>query len=115
MNVDVAFMRAGDHICSTVPVEVPPEIRIHDDPEPPAGHGVFRILTAQDGDRRVVWNRFVLEEIRAARNMFLDLVKKGLVPHKVGTGGKPTSEVIREFDPNAEEIIFLPVAAVVGG
>lgn len=114
-TVNVAFIKAGTQICSSVPIEIPPELQMQESPIPPPNCGMFKILTAKDGDRRIVWNRFVLAEIRAAKDMFLELVRKGLVPHKVGSSGKPTSEVIREFDPNAEEIIFLPVAAAVGG
>ena len=114
-TIEVAFIKAGEHICTSIPVKIPNELATQDSAEPPPGHGMFRILTAKDGDRRIVWNRLVLAEIRAAKEMFLELIDKGLVPYKVGTGGRPTSEIMAEFDPSAEEIMFLPIAAVVGG
>ena len=114
-TVEVAFIKAGDHICTSVPVQIPDELAIQENIEPPLNCGVFRILTAKDGDRRVVWNRLVLDEIRAAKQMFLDLIEKGLVPHRVSTDGKPTSEVMAEFDAGAEEIMFLPINAAIGG
>jgi len=100
-------------------IEVPPELTILGGDEvmevAPKGHGMFRIMTAKDGDKRVVWNCAVLQEISAARKMFMDCVKEGLVPYRVGTDGKPTSEVMDEFDPEAEEVVFLPVRLVRGG
>lgn len=77
--------------------------------------GCFRILSQTDGDKRVVWCRRILAEIRAAKEMFLDLISKGMVPYKVGVGGKASSVVMKEFDPTAEEVIFMPVRAIAGG
>jgi hypothetical protein len=76
---------------------------------------VFRILTPEDGDVRVVWDRREMAQIRDAKKMFDDCIKKGLVPYKVGTDGKATSEIMDEFDAKAEEVIFLPIQQVVGG
>lgn len=75
---------------------------------------LYRIL-GKHGDERVVWNCRVLAEIGAAKKMFTDLLSKGMLPYKVGTDGKRTSEVMDEFDPSAEEVIFLPVKAIAGG
>ena len=69
-HVSVAFMKAGNHVCSTVPVEVPDNLSIQEGVDPPQNCGMFKILTAEDGDKRVVWNRLILEEIRAAKKMF---------------------------------------------
>ena len=77
--------------------------------------GCFRILTAQDGDKRVTWSRMVLAEIAAAKRMFMDLLTHGMVPYRVGVNGEASSEVMQEFDPTAEEVIFLPVNALRGG
>jgi hypothetical protein len=79
------------------------------------GQGVFRILNQEDGDKRVVWNSHNLGEISEAKRIFDKLVEEGLVPYKVDTSGKQTTTVMDEFDPSAEEIIFAPVAQVVGG
>ena len=77
--------------------------------------GCFRILSQKDGDKRVVWCRRVIAEIKAAKRMFLDLISKGMVPYKVGVDGKASAEEMKEFDPTAEEVIFMPVRAISGG
>lgn len=75
----------------------------------------FRILNSKDGDKRVIWDSLNLEEIRDAHKFFNELVDKGMVPYKVDPKGKKTAEVMREFDPTAEEILFAPIQAVAGG
>jgi len=97
-------------------IAVPDELRILDDGEqPPAGAGIFRVMTPQDGDKRVVWER-TLAEIREAKKLFVKLVKEGLTPYRVDAeSGRATAEVMREFDPAAGEVIFMPVALVKGG
>ena len=105
-------------------VEIPKEIR-HDilsDVELDEMYGAmasdmrtFRIMTPDDGDKRVIWNCRVIQEIRAAKDMFLNLIKQGMMPFKVGRDGKRSSERMEEFDPVAEEVIFIPMPAVVGG
>ena len=79
------------------------------------GDRVFYVMTANDGDKRIVWNSGILQQIRDAKKMFEDLIKKGLVPYNVGENGKATNQIIKEFDPLAEEILFLPVAMIAGG
>lgn len=76
---------------------------------------MFRIISAKDGDKRVVWNRFSLPEINAAKQMFLSLLAEGMVPYRVGSNGGASSVVMDEFDPSAEEVIFLPTQAIRGG
>lgn len=96
-------------------IDIPDALSVSDTPVDAKQFGVFRIMTAKDGDRRIVWNRLSLVEIKEARKMFNNLIKEGMVPYLVGTGGKASSEVMDEFDPLAEEVIFLPVSAIVGG
>ncbi len=107
-----------------IPVTLPPEETIEipdilqvltgaDQPQP--GFGTFRILSIIHGDKRITWNARVMAEIAAAKDLFLKLIKEGLVPYKVGLNGQSTAEVLKEFDAFAEEIIFLPVALVGGG
>lgn len=110
-TLDVPIIKDG----YSLPCDVPDELTICEEDAAPPGCGMLRILTKEDGDKRVVWNRAILQEIVAAKKMFVDLVKKGLVPYRVGTDGAATSEVMDEFDPEAEEVIFLPVALVRGG
>jgi len=80
-----------------------------------ADFGCFRILSQKDGDKRVVWCRKVIAEIKAAKKMFMDLISKGMTPYKVGVNGAATSVVMDEFDPLAEEVIFMPMKAIRGG
>lgn len=99
-----------------VEVRIPDSLTILGDREQvPKGRCVMRVMTKKDGDKRVVWNPDDLAEIADAERMFMELVEQGLVPYKVGTDGRATSEVMDKFDPWAGEIIFLPVAAVAGG
>lgn len=99
-----------------VTVEIPEELRVLDRTEQPSkGAPVFRLLTPEHGDMRVTWDKTVLNEIKAAKQMFLDLVAKGLKPFRVGTDGRQSSQAMAEFDPHAEEVIFLPVGLVAGG
>lgn len=76
---------------------------------------VFRIMTAKDGDKRIVWDSRDLFQINEAKVMFDECVTKGLVPYCVGLNGKATSEVMDEFDSCAEEVIFLPIAQICAG
>lgn len=99
----------------TVEIEVPECLSILEGSTPPKGCGMFKILTKEDGDKRVVWDSTVMQEIIAAKEMFDKLVAQGLVPYRVDQGGKATEQVMQKFDPTAEEVIFLPVQMVAGG
>lgn len=97
-------------------IEIPPELQVLEGiEEPPIGQPAFRIVSQEHGDKRITWDCGVLAEINAAKKMFVDLVKQGLTPFRVGLNGKKSSEVMKEFDPHAEEIIFMPTALVAGG
>lgn len=97
-------------------IKVPNEMVIlEDDQKVRDHHHVFRILSPEKGDERLTWDSRSLMELQAAKRMFIDLVKKGLKPFRVGVNGQATSEVMSEFDPSAEEVIFLPQALVCGG
>jgi trans-aconitate methyltransferase len=97
-------------------VDIPDSLRVLGPREAvPSGHCLVRVLTPEDGDQRIVWNGTSLVEINDAKKLFDDLVGQGLVPYKVGLGGRASAEVMQEFDPAAEEVIFCPVNRVVGG
>jgi hypothetical protein len=98
-------------------VIIPDELHVvGDDGMKPVEHNrMFRVLSQDKGDDRITWDSRSLADIRAAKDMFVDFIKKGLKPFKVGVDGQATAEVMREFDPLAEEVIFLPMARVVGG
>jgi hypothetical protein len=117
-EIDVAMLRVGNkpsNVSKTI--KIPDNLGIMDSPsqKAPEGFGCFRIMTPQDGDKRVVWDSRDFAQITEAKSMFDELVIQGLVPYCVGVNGRASSEVMVEFDPYAEEIIFLPVAMVVGG
>ena len=97
-------------------VELPGEIRILEDGEDvPEFHHWFRIIDPDRGDERLTWDNRSLHQIAAAKKAFVDLCLKGLKPFKVGLGGAATADAMSVFDPLAEEVIFLPMAPVVGG
>ena len=100
---------------ATVQVAIPPSLRVLDGAVPPPKHGVLHIVNWKDGDKRVVWDSGSLAEIQAAKTMFDNLRKEGLTPYKVGTNGKATSERMEEFDPMAEQVMFLPLKLAAGG
>lgn len=100
----------------TAHITVPESLKIIDHKEKlPKNGRCFRIMTPKDGDKRITWNSDFLNEIEDAKEMFDECVAKGLVPYKVGLNGKASSEVMDVFDPDAQEVIFLPVEAIVGG
>ena len=99
-----------------VDLDLPEELSMLDgDQQPEPGCGCFRILSQEDGDKRIVWRKESLAEINAAKDMFNDLVRQGMVPHRVGSDGRRNNEVMREFDPAAEEVVFLPMSMIRGG
>jgi hypothetical protein len=100
----------------TESIAVPDKLRILKDKEK-AGkwERCFRFLTPKDGDKRIVWDSRDMDQIEEAKAMFDEAVAKGLVPYRVGTDGKVSAEVMDEFDPEAEEVIFMPISQVAGG
>ena len=96
-------------------VKIPKSLHRLKDDESAKGKHVFRILTPKDGDVRVVWDARDLGQIQDAKAMFDDCIAKGLVPYHVGLDGKASSEVMDEFDPSCEEVIFLPIGQIAGG
>jgi len=76
---------------------------------------MIRILDALHGDQRVTWDKGDLNQIRDAKKLFIELVTKGLKPYYVKMGGQPSAKEMREFDANAEEIVFIAKPMVVGG
>ena len=96
-------------------VKIPKSLHRLKDNESAKGRHIFRILTPKEGDVRVVWDATDLGQIQDAKAMFDDCIVKGLVPYRVGVDGKASSEVMDEFDVEAEEVIFLPIAQIKGG
>jgi hypothetical protein len=80
--------------------------------EPKIKKSTLRILCSA-GDRRLVWRKESLAEIKEARRAFNKaLSKKGTSAFRVDKKGEK-AERITEFDPLAEEIIVMPM--ITGG
>ena len=104
------------HQKGNIDISIPEKLSVIEGEESkPKGFGMFRIINQKDGDKRVVWNGDILDEISDAKEMFDDLVVQGLVPYRVDSRGKKSPEIMDEFDPSAEEIIFAPIPALKGG
>lgn len=97
-------------------VTIPEELNILQDGENPQPNQIcWRFLSQKDGDKRVVWDAHSIPEINAAKDMFQDLVSQGMTPYRVDPNGKASPEVMDEFDPTAEEVIFLPTKMIAAG
>ena len=94
-------------------ISIPKELKVLKDNDPASYH-MFRILTPDKGDERVVWNPMNIAEISAASELFQSLLKKGMRAFAPGRLGQKDKEV-EEFDPLMGEVIFCPVDAIVGG
>lgn len=116
-TIDISpLMAGGRSLNMKEEIMIPEGIRrLEDGAEPEEGHFVFRILNPESGDDRLTWNPMSLLELQGAKKLFMDLVKKGLKPFKVGMDGKATSEAMSQFDPRAGEVMFLATAMVAGG
>jgi len=116
-TINVSLLRVGNKPSrQALTIEIPESLTILDlDSKIPEHSGVMRVMTPEDGDKRVVWDRRDFAQIRDAKETFDKLVAQGAVPYKAGTDGKATSDVMDEFDPHAEEVIFVPIAAIAGG
>jgi hypothetical protein len=101
----------------TTEIKIPDSLQILENPrdKPSVGFGCFRVMTPKDGDKRVVWDKTDFTQIVEAKEMFDKLIMEGLVPYRVGINGQASSEPMDEFDPHAEEVIFMPIALVAGG
>ena len=112
-TLDISSLKGSNHGFS---LNIPDTLRLLEVGEKiTPGMCVMRVPTPKHGDRRVVWNSNNFAEICDAKACFDELVMQGLTPYKVGVDGKPTSEVMTEFDPHAEEIFFVPMRLVQGG
>jgi hypothetical protein len=75
-------------------------------------HGVMAVIN-ESGDKKTIWDRNNATEVEAARNEFDFFKGKGYMAYKVEGKEGRRGEVLREFDPAAERIIFAP--AMQGG
>lgn len=116
MTTAVATDPREVHCFTNVVVRIPDELKVLDDNETvEAGHRCWRIMSKHDGDKRVVWDSTSIGQIAEAKKLFAKLKAEGMVAYRVGTDGKMSSEEMTEFDPHAEEVIFVQMKHVVGG
>lgn len=116
--IEISSLMAGNKPTNlTISIKIPDNLGILENPKDnaPEHHGIFRVMTPKDGDKRIVWDSRDFSQIIDAKNMFNDLISKGFVPYKVGLNGGPSSEIMTEFCVNSEEVIFLPIGFVTGG
>lgn len=80
--------------------------------EIPSEKNAFSVM-GQVGDSKHIWDKNKPVEVEAAKAMFDTLTKKGyLAFHVQGKEGEK-GEQMKEFDPKAERVIFVP--AMQGG
>jgi len=60
------------------------------------------------GDVKVVWDCDNEDEVELARKQFDEAMKKDFTAYRVKKGGKK-SQKITKFDPDAEQVILVPV------
>lgn len=115
-TIEVSLIRAGNKPGKlTSKLLVPDSLEIPENFQPAKGFGCLRFMTPKDGDKRVVWDSRDFAQISDAKAMFDQAVLQGLVPYRVGVNGHASSETMTEFDPYAEEVIFLPISMVAAG
>lgn len=75
--------------------------------EVPSGHSSMAVM-GETGDSKHIWDKNKPAEVEAARAMFDTLTKKGYRAFHVHGKEGEQGEQMREFDPHAERVIFVP-------
>lgn len=118
IRVVPSVLAGREHPELAVEVPLPNLTRLRSREKPPKGHRMMRVATENAGDERFSWDANDFAQINEAKRFFNEMVAKGMVAYRVDPKGRRSGEVIRVFDPHAEEMIFAPVnvpRAVVGG
>lgn len=71
---------------------------------------VLEVMTAKEGHLTVGWDQENEQETRVARETFTRMMGKGYAAYRNTEGAAP-GEQIREFDPEAENILLMPPMA----
>ena len=102
---------------TNVIIRIPDELNVLADGEEQSegDDRCWRIMSKHDGDKRVVWDSTSIGQIAEAQKLFAKLKAEGMAAYRVGVNGKMSSEEMTEFDPHAEEVIFVQMKHVVGG
>ncbi len=73
----------------------------------PEGHGEFAIMGVE-GDTKIMWDKSKPAEVKNAEESFKRLRKDGYLAYKVVGDKGDKGDMLTEFDPNAERIVFSP-------
>lgn len=75
---------------------------------PPSWAGLLELrVLSTSGDDRLAWDASDLAQLKEARAKFYELLDKGYLAFYVDDEtGKETNEMITEFDPWCEEVLF---------
>lgn len=73
----------------------------------PAGRGAMAVMGAR-GDTKYLWDKTKPVEVEAARAQFAKFREQGYAAFSVTGKNGEKGELIREFDPNIDAIIFSP-------
>ena len=66
----------------------------------------YMAITDETGDTKIMWSKDNEDEIEVARTTFNTMIRKGYAAFRVTGKNGDAGEQMREFDPNAERIIF---------
>jgi hypothetical protein len=72
-----------------------------------SNQGMICVLN-QEGDTKIIWDRTNDAEVQNARQTFKHFKDKKYAAYSVRGKEGEKGEVIRDFDPDAERIIFAP-------
>lgn len=70
------------------------------------GHIAMAVM-GSGGDIKKIWNKSNEDEVEDARRTFYDMRRKGYLAFRANKDGG-RGEQIREFDPDAEQMIMVP-------
>lgn len=73
----------------------------------PKPTGVMSIM-GKEGDTKHYWNVDNSSEVDAAREVFNAHRSRGYAAFRMTPGGEQSGEQLREFDPTAGSILFIP-------
>jgi len=91
-------------ISNTKPVVPPMPLTVDEDP---VNGKHYLAITDETGDTKIMWSKDNADEVENARRTFNDMKKKGYQAFQVqGKKGDP-GEQMKDFDEDAERIIFI--------
>lgn len=65
-------------------------------------------IMGREGDTKVLWDKTKPIEVEVAKITFDKLIKDGYSAYAVSDTGDKKGSPVREFDSNAERLIFIP-------